>query len=598
MDLELEVGNGAREMVDLQAEAVSHLGHHLVDIGTIIAKGTMPPPKGERGTAFKLKPRSVKYEAYCDEYQRRQAELQEKMAEDYRRLTEWRKQAGTEGANLVEQLERLFDETRDLKKTLEHEKLLLWEEQQRNQLLVASGESKDRKWAALAENFIRKRDNAKRDTRLRAGLCSWVEVVFSDVRFKFKAHEERGKLNIEHMKKMRTARAQARIDVTQRTRGARLLQACVLAFQEECVEQRSFRHLQMLRKECDDALLVANGQLAQAIGDEEAAADLVAEQQRRIEEAREQTREMEAKMKDAQKDARIAREEAGRCAHEAQIARKAEAAALERADVAEAEARASNQRAVEAAVRADESDQARFAAELAQRDAEDQVRKNRKKMASMQRMLAELGAESDSDAPPDERMPAFFVNEDGTRQPRERTRKERMAMAYREAESARLELRLGMAAMLDKDVNAAAELSHLRTALAISEKQVETLRAANNQLALEVDAFAAAAAEAAAAKEQRQADDVDEAAATRKQQQLKVPARPPPSPGTLATMGKLALSPQFAKVFGTSSPLLKTASQPVLGGLVPVPSPQTGKLSLAPLRRGGRPHIEWKVGWH
>jgi hypothetical protein len=297
-------------MVDVQAEAVSHLGHHLVDIGEIIAKGTLPPPKGERGTAFKIKPRGVKYQAYCDEYQRRQAELQEKMAEDYRRLTEWRQQSGTDGANLVEQLERLFDETRDLKKTLEHEKLLLWEEQQRNQLLVASGEAKDRKLAALAENFIRKRDQAKRDTRLRAGLCSWVQVVFSDVRFKFQAAEAREKLNIEHMRKMRKARAQARIDLTQRTRGSRMLQACITAFQEECVEQRSLRHLQMLRQQCDDALLVANGQLAQALGDEEQAAELVAEQQRRIEEAKEQTRVAEAKMRDAQKDARDARAEA------------------------------------------------------------------------------------------------------------------------------------------------------------------------------------------------------------------------------------------------------------------------------------------------
>ena len=40
--------------------------------------------------------------------------------------------------------------------------------------------------------------------------------------------------------------------------------------------------------------------------------------------------------------------------------------------------------------------------------------------------LYKLGAESDSDAPPDERAPAFFVNEDGSKVPRPRTRKERM----------------------------------------------------------------------------------------------------------------------------------------------------------------------------
>ena len=68
-----------------------------------------------------------------------------------------------------------------------------------------------------------------------------------------------------------------------------------------------------------------------------------------------------------------------------------------------------------------------------------EVRKKQKKVQSLQRMLAEIGAltapplsggtasqqtvdilpwkgaESDSDAPPDERAPAFFVNEDGTK---------------------------------------------------------------------------------------------------------------------------------------------------------------------------------------
>ncbi|CAE7832025.1 unnamed protein product [Symbiodinium sp. CCMP2592] len=56
----------------------------------------------------------------------------------------------------------------------------------------------------------------------------------------------------------------------------------------------------------------------------------------------------------------------------------------------------------------------------------------------------EKGAESDSDAPPDERAPAFFVNEDGTKA-LGAAAKDKKGMAFREAESARYELRLGMA---------------------------------------------------------------------------------------------------------------------------------------------------------
>merc|ERR1719436_1149901 len=112
-------------------------------------------------------------------------------------------------------------------------------------------------------------------------------------------------------------------------------------------------------------------------------------------------------------------------------------------------------------------------AEQAQRELEDILRKKNKKIASLQRMLVELGAESDSDAPPDERPPAFFVNEEGTKVPRPRTRKERMCMAYREAETARWELRLGMAA---KEVANKKTMSRLVQDLTTSQREVKEVR--------------------------------------------------------------------------------------------------------------------------
>lgn len=104
--VKFDAAEGAREMVDLQAEAVDHLGSHLVQIGDIIANSVMPPQKGERGTAVKIQGALGRYVAYCDEVKRRQDELESKIAEDYQRMTEWRKHAGIEGANMVEMLEK------------------------------------------------------------------------------------------------------------------------------------------------------------------------------------------------------------------------------------------------------------------------------------------------------------------------------------------------------------------------------------------------------------------------------------------------------------------------------------------------------------
>merc|ERR1719440_2490988 len=112
--------------------------------------------------------------------------------------------------------------------------------------------------------------------------------------------------------------------------------------------------------------------------------------------------------------------------------------------------------------RAEKAEALRREAEEARLQAEEDLRRKLKKIDSLQRMLAELGAESDSDCPPDERPPPFFVNEDGTRVARPRIRKERMAMAYREAEVSRWELRLGLAVMIDKDINTSHKMDALK----------------------------------------------------------------------------------------------------------------------------------------
>merc|ERR1719410_66883 len=108
--------------------------------------------------------------------------------------------------------------------------------------------------------------------------------------------------------------------------------------QEEAVEIRQQRHLEELRQRHQDAMVVMSAQLAQALGDEEKAKEIVAEQVRRMEEARAQAREAERQRKLAERDARNARQDAEKARFEAKDAREAQVRAEHRADVAEADA--------------------------------------------------------------------------------------------------------------------------------------------------------------------------------------------------------------------------------------------------------------------
>lgn len=609
-----DISEGARELVDVTAEALDGMGMHLAQIADIIAQSTMPPKKGERGAARRVRDKLELYKAYCADIARRKGEISHKMEEDFVRLKEWRKEAGTEGASMIEELEILFNKVRAQEKMLSHERQKVANERQKIRELVVLGEKKDKRQAVLAEAFVQKIHASKAEMKMRAGVCSWVQCSFDNIRFRFKSAEEASKLKIQYHQKMRKARAQARLECINRERERRLLQACVLAMQEETVEGRHQRHLEELRRRYEDHVLIMNAQIAQALGDEEKAKELINEQVRRLEEARAQARESERQMKLAQRDARDSKADAAKARQEAADARQAQAVAERRADVAEADARDARAEAADANARADASDEARIKAQQEQRKAEDEVRKKAKKVQSLQRMLAEIGAESDSDAPPDERPPAFFVNEDGSKAPRPRTRKERMGMAYREAESARWELRLGMAAMIDKDATSAMHIDRLRHEVEFSQREVSEVRRANEVLHVDLEEAVAAAE---AAKQQARVAF----ATSMEAEALAAGGRPPPqvhapqselplAPSAAAAPAFSPISPVFAPAplldLPNSSPrlLLKTASQPVfmpalyVGGGSPSRGQVPDKLTLAPLRKLKRPPNDWRVNWH
>lgn len=586
-----EISEGAREYVDLSAEAVGALGVHLHQIGGIISKSTGVPRKGFPTTAKKLKDKYELYSQYAEEVKRRKKEIEDKMKEDYEKMMEWRKESGNEGASLLEELENNYNRIRELNKLLAEERDALAEEKEKVRGLIALIEKKDRKWKSLSEGFVKIWDQHRRATYKHRGLSSWTQCAFDEIRFRFKAEQEKERLRVEHHQKMRKARAQSRLDVIHREQSKRQLQICFLGFQEEAVERRHERFLEELRRRYEDERLVFQGRVAQLLGDEEQAKKIVEEQVRRMEEAKAQTREAQRLEKLAKRAERQAKEEAEAARQDAAAARQAQAQAEAERDEAKADAEESRARAKNANDRADASDIAKQKALDALRKAEIEVKKKAKKIESLQRMLAELGAESDSDAPPDERAPPFFTNEDGSKEPRPRTRKERMAMAYREAESARCELRLGMAAMIDKDARSGVVADTLREQLAVVQREVQQVRKANEELAAEANALEATMASASSSSARR----IDIHAP------LPEPPTVPLAPSTAAVPPFDPTRPAFepAKLETPGSPrlLLKTASTPILMPTLTGTKPAVPE-KLAPLRKVKRDKGLWKLDWH
>lgn len=601
----VDISEGARELVDISAENIGTLGEHLKQIGDIIGESTQPPRRdAPRSIARKVGDKLALFQAYTDDVARRRKEIEKKTQEDFERITAWRKDCGTEGATLVEELEALYDKVREQKRMLEEKQEELEAEQEKVVQLNLVVDRKNKKLMFLAEVVVQKKDVFREDKAQRAGLSSWLQCTFDNIKFKFKADQEKERLKIEHHKRLRKAACERRLKALNRQRELGVLGRCFLALQEETVEGRAFRHLEILRRRYEDHVLILEAQLAQALGDEEKAKALVAEQVRRMEEEKRKAREAERQMKEAQKDARAARLERDKMqkARDKAIAERDEANRLR--EIAENERDLAVKEAAEANERAEEYKIAMVKAEAVQRELEDLMRKKNKKIKSLQRMLVELGAESDSDAPPDERPPAFFVNEDGTKVPRPRTRKERMNMAYREAESARWELRLGMAAMVDKEVGHKNTLTKLLRDMDTTNREVKEVRWANEVLQKDLHAAVEAAQKPQTCQNcaggALSARDIDLAHAP-----LAAPPSAPLASSNSAVPPWSPTRPQFVPAqadLGSNSPrhlLLKTASTPIL--MPSLASPPAGSAppeKLAPLRKLKRPPADWRVSWH
>jgi len=597
----VDINDGTRELVDISAEAVQMLGQHLHQIGDLIDGSKITGHKpGERSAAQKIREKYELYNEYQEEKAKEKAEIEERINADWKRLKEWRKHAGNEGASLLDELNMYIQKVKQLEEEIETEGIKLVNEKEKVRDLLVVVKRKEQKLVKPGQKIIKLEHQYSDNAFLRAAMCSWVQNTFDEVRFQFRAAQEKEKLRIEHHQKMRKARAKARLDVITAEKDRRLLQACFLRFQEEEIEGRHARHLYELRANFEDKALVLEAQIAQALGDEEAAKALVEEQQRRMEAVRAEMKEANRQKKIAEREKRAALEDAK---HQRELCEEA----LEAKAKAEGERDAAKEAQEEAEIerdqannRADKAEAARREAEEARAQAEEDLRRKLKKIDSLQRMLAELGAESDSDCPPDERPPPFFINDDGTRIPRPRTRKERMAMAYREAEVARWELRLGLAVMIDKDINTSQTMDRLKFELRLTERECDEVRWANKVLIQDVNSIQSALVDA-----RRQSKNTEIAVQTCPEDGG-IYAPYPHVPFATSSVGLSEYDParpQFDVVKGKPNLLTKTPSAPIFmpslcGDSALVKGLVSEKFTLAPLRRKRRPPTQWQVGWH
>jgi len=593
----VDVSDGTRELVDISAEAVQMLGQHLHQIGDLIGGSKITEHKpGERTAAQKIREKFELFAEYQDDKKFEAAQIERRINEDWDRMREWRKYAGNEGASLLEELQSYIKKVKFLKAEMEIEAVKLTTEKSRVRDLLVVKKRKEQKLLRPCEHIISLEHKYSDNAFMRAAISSWVQNTFDEVRFQFRAAQEKEKLRIEHHQKMRKARAQARLDVIKVEREKILLQACFLRFQEEEIEGRHARHLYEIRSSFEDKQMILMAQIAQALGDEEEAKKLVEEQQRRMEAVRSECKEANRQKKIAEREKRAALEDAN---HQRVLAEEA----LEAAAQAQNERDACRDAQIEAEIerdaalnRADKADAARREAEEARAQAEEDLRRKLKKIDSLQRMLAELGAESDSDAAPDERPPAFFVNEDGTQAPRPRTRKERMAMAYREAEVSRWEMRLGLAVMIDKDVNSAQKMDKLMFELRLTERECDEIRWANKVLIADVNSIQTNMRNGGKKTQQCQTSTEDGG----------VYASYGHVPFAASSVGVSCYEPsrpEFTASKDNPNFLIKSPSAPIFmpslcGDSALSKGLMSEKFTLAPLRRKKKPPTQWQVGWH
>lgn len=151
----VDKSEGTRELVKMSAEAVQMLGQHLTQIGDLIDGSKINGIKaGERTAAQKMREKYDLYTAYQEDKLKEKEEVEQRIAEDWKRMKEWRKHAGSEGASLLDQLNSYIQKVKKLEGDLEIEGMKLVESKEKTRDLLVVVKRKELKLVKPCQKII------------------------------------------------------------------------------------------------------------------------------------------------------------------------------------------------------------------------------------------------------------------------------------------------------------------------------------------------------------------------------------------------------------------------------------------------------------
>eukprot|EP00746_Dinoflagellata_sp_MGD_P000009 gnl/MRDRNA2_/MRDRNA2_100020_c0_seq1.p1 gnl/MRDRNA2_/MRDRNA2_100020_c0~~gnl/MRDRNA2_/MRDRNA2_100020_c0_seq1.p1 ORF type:complete len:694 (-),score=154.63 gnl/MRDRNA2_/MRDRNA2_100020_c0_seq1:173-2254(-) len=478
-DRDTAIVESSREMATLGAEGVTALGVHITKMAQIVSAGS------SRDAIQQIQMEHARYEKQLRSFKDERRRLEDKLHAEHENMVAWRHQMGGRGGpSLIDELRALQKKVAEMEELLGKEKELLAGERIFRVRLEAMQAKQQEKVKEIVKMWMS--DNA---AKLIPNIIQlWKRYTDREIKIRIRENTTRETLLIERHRKMRKDSCK-RVLNSLRTGHTRLVMAtCFLALQEELIEKRQERLNDELKRRCKNDLDIMMMQVAQATGDEEKAKELVDAHHRRLMDAFEATKEAERQRDEARQAEKDMDEQKALAEQQVSVTLGEKAHALEEKHQAEVDAensRQETQRALEQTAKMNEEMlKAIEEKEDAILDREMFQRKNRKLTLS----LAELGAESDDDEPEEDRAKPWFIDEQGVKRPRPRTRKERMQMSFDEALSCRHEMRLQLAAIIDKDLRQEDRIEKLTDLVRVQDRSLTELKSANDELQGELDA--------------------------------------------------------------------------------------------------------------
>lgn len=463
----------SREMATLSAETASGLGFHLAQMGQIVSAGNSTE------AVKKIQTEKSRYEKYLANSKDRRKKLELQLLEEQDNMVAYKRQMGNaKGVSLLDELRVLQKRVKELEHLLGTEKELLEGERRVRVKLEAMQEASLERVKNMVKMWLS--DNAAKLIPVIVTL--WKRYADSEVKFKFKEVATGKDLMVERHRKMRKDCCNRVLNSIRVTRSMRVAAWCWVGFQEELIERRQERLQAELNRRHENALKVMENQVAQASGDEEKSKAAAAEQYRMMEEAHQATERAE-KQRDEARAAEVKMEEAKQAAeHRTEVALGEKKQALEEKHEAEvfAQEKVEETKVAKEETRVMNVEKTKALEE--KKDAQLMQQQAERRNEKLTRSLNELGAESDDDEPEEDKPAPWFLDEQGVKQPRPRTRKERMAMSFNESLVMRQEMKLQLAAIIDKDLRAEDRIDKLIELVRQQDRCLSQLRYANMAL--------------------------------------------------------------------------------------------------------------------